>query len=80
MDGFQDGGYIWAQGVLQYHLIEVPWFRSAPGPVSKIISDQDLFVFTIGRIRFLQVIQRRLKGVASGSWEGDCYVLCYWVC
>ena len=24
MDGFQDGGYIWAQGVLQYHLIEVP--------------------------------------------------------
>ena len=25
MDGFQDGGYIRAQGVLQYHLIEVPW-------------------------------------------------------
>ena len=25
MDGFQDGGYIWAQGVLQYHPIEVPW-------------------------------------------------------
>ena len=24
MDGFQDGGYIWAQGVLQYHLIKVP--------------------------------------------------------
>ena len=24
MDGFQDGGYISAQGVLQYHLIEVP--------------------------------------------------------
>ena len=30
MDGFQNGGYIWAQGVLQYHLIEVPcngWIR-----------------------------------------------------
>ena len=26
MDGFQDSGYIWAQGVLQYYLIEVvPW-------------------------------------------------------
>ena len=25
MDGFQDGGYIWAQGVLSYHLIKVPW-------------------------------------------------------
>ena len=25
MDGFQDGGYIWAQSVLQYHLIKVPW-------------------------------------------------------
>ena len=25
MDGFQNGGYIWAQGVLQYHLIEVSW-------------------------------------------------------
>ena len=24
MDGFQDGGYVWAQGVLQYYLIEVP--------------------------------------------------------
>ena len=27
MDGFEDGGYIWAQGVLQYHLIEVPWIQ-----------------------------------------------------
>ena len=25
MDGFQDGGYIWAQGVLSNHLIKVPW-------------------------------------------------------
>ena len=24
MDGFQDGGYICAQGVLSYHLIKVP--------------------------------------------------------
>ena len=36
MDGFQDGGYIRAQGVLQYHLIEVPWsehqkIKSPPG-------------------------------------------------
>ena len=28
MDGFQDGGYIWAQGVLSYHLIKVPWYYS----------------------------------------------------
>ena len=27
MDGFQDGGYIWAQGVLQYNLIKVPCLR-----------------------------------------------------
>ena len=25
MDGFSNGGYISAQGVLQYHLIKVPW-------------------------------------------------------
>ena len=25
MDGFQDGGYICAQGVLRYHLIKVLW-------------------------------------------------------
>ena len=27
MDGFQDGGYIWARGVLQYNLINVPCLR-----------------------------------------------------
>ena len=26
MDGFQDGGYIWAQGDLSYHVTKVPWW------------------------------------------------------
>ena len=33
MDGFQNGGYIWAQGVLQYNLIEVPWLSVHHGYV-----------------------------------------------
>ena len=42
MDGFQDGGYIWAQGVLQYHLIE--GHTSAPN-VNKEIEIQFIYIY-----------------------------------
>ena len=59
MDGFQDGGYIWAQGVLQYHLIEVPWIKATNENFSRFI-DIHISLCT--------------KRINISTWEGSTFL------
>ena len=79
MDGFQDGGYIWAQGVLKYHLIEVPWGNyfldtqyvfSSCRVISKI-----LYWLFIPLLKYFIVVFSATVRSRIYSWMRPCVVL-----